>query len=291
MRSFFVLTFCLAFALTARAAEQDDNHNKKHAEKEQVQQQPVQQQAVIKPGKRRVGGNVGVQGNAGVQGNTGIQGNTGVHANTGLQVNPNLTNKQQRRLLRHQDDNLPAVQSNTQMNANAQIHADKGEKFHIKQFQTKKGPDPSIASEQFQQGKHIKGSEKWQGQQYNAFKTYKAEKHEKEWWEHHHHDHIILIGGGYYFWNAGYWCPAWGYDDAYSYYPYDGPIYAPHNLPPDQVIANVQAALQEQGYYRGEVDGFLGPLTRAALAQYQADHGLYTTAAIDEATLESLGMG
>ncbi|MEY2439923.1 MAG: hypothetical protein QOI34_1308, partial [Verrucomicrobiota bacterium] len=32
-----------------------------------------------------------------------------------------------------------------------------------------------------------------------------------------------------------------------------------------------------------------GPLTRAALADYQRDHGLYTTAAIDQPTLESLG--
>jgi len=46
-------------------------------------------------------------------------------------------------------------------------------------------------------------------------------------------------------------------------------------LPPDQAIANVQATLQQQGYYRGEVDGELGPLTRAALANYQRDHGLY----------------
>jgi len=28
-----------------------------------------------------------------------------------------------------------------------------------------------------------------------------------------------------------------------------------NGLPPDQVTANVQAALQQQGYYHGEVDG------------------------------------
>jgi len=38
------------------------------------------------------------------------------------------------------------------------------------------------------------------------------------------------------------------------------------------------------------VDGLLGPLTREALAAYQADQGLTTTAAIDEPTLDSLGM-
>ena len=61
--------------------------------------------------------------------------------------------------------------------------------------------------------------------------------------------------------------------------------------PPDKVIADVQALLQEMGYYKGEVDGLLGPLTREALTAYQADQGLTTTAAIDEPTLDSLGMG
>jgi peptidoglycan hydrolase-like protein with peptidoglycan-binding domain len=61
-------------------------------------------------------------------------------------------------------------------------------------------------------------------------------------------------------------------------------------MDPGQVVANVQAALQAQGYYTGEVDGILGPLTRAAIARYQADQGLEPTAAIDEPTLELLGI-
>jgi len=56
------------------------------------------------------------------------------------------------------------------------------------------------------------------------------------------------------------------------------------------MIANVQATLQQEGYYHGEVDGMLGPFTRSALANYQRDHGLYVTSAIDRPTLESLGM-
>jgi peptidoglycan hydrolase-like protein with peptidoglycan-binding domain len=53
----------------------------------------------------------------------------------------------------------------------------------------------------------------------------------------------------------------------------------------------MQTALQEMGYYKGEVDGLLGPLTRETLSAYRADQGLTTTAAIDEPTLDSLGMG
>ena len=77
-----------------------------------------------------------------------------------------------------------------------------------------------------------------------------------------------------------------------EYYAYDAPIYAGQRaLPPDKVIANVQAVLQEMGYYKGEVDGLLGPLTRAALTGYQTDKGMTVTAVIDEPTLNSLGMG
>ena len=52
-----------------------------------------------------------------------------------------------------------------------------------------------------------------------------------------------------------------------------------------------QSALQDQGYYRGEVDGLLGPLTRQALAEYQQANGLYATQTIDQPTLQSLGLG
>lgn len=162
-------------------------------------------------------------------------------------------------------------------------------KHQVKHFDLKTGPKPDIAGVKFRQNNRIEGSDRWQGARYNAFRSYRSQWHDRDWWR-HHHTRIVLIGGGWYFWNTGFWYPAWGYDPGYAYYPYDGPIYAYNDLPPDQVIANVQAALQEEGYYQGEVDGLLGPLTRAALADYQRDHGLYTTAAIDEPTLDSLGL-
>jgi peptidoglycan hydrolase-like protein with peptidoglycan-binding domain len=56
------------------------------------------------------------------------------------------------------------------------------------------------------------------------------------------------------------------------------------------VIANVQSALQEQGYYQDEVDGLIGPATRAALSDFQRDNGLPITAAIDGPTLKALGL-
>jgi Putative peptidoglycan binding domain len=140
----------------------------------------------------------------------------------------------------------------------------------------------------FQQGRRIEGSQNWRGNQYAAFRNYKSEWHDQNWW-HSHHNRIVFVFGAPYFWNAGYWFPAWGYNPN-AYYAWDGPIYAANNLPPDQVIANVQSALQQQGYYQGDVDGLVGPLTRAAIADYQRDHALYVTSAIDQPTLQSLGM-
>jgi hypothetical protein len=141
----------------------------------------------------------------------------------------------------------------------------------------------------FQQGRRIEGSQNWQGQQYTVFRNYKSEWHDQNWWRGHYGNNITFVFGAPYYWNAGYWFPAWGYTPN-AYYAWDGPIYAHNRLPPDQVIANVQATLQQQDYYSGEVDGLIGPLTRSAIADYQRDHGLYTTSTIDEPTLQSLGM-
>jgi transcriptional regulator len=200
-------------------------------------------------------------------------------ANTASQLNSpsRLKGQGQHRGLNAQNNNVPAVQSNARG------------KVETKHFALSNSPNPKIASAKFNQNYHIQGSENWQGQKYGAFQNYRGEWHDQGWW-HNHYNRIVLISGGWYFWNAGYWYPAWGYDSAAAYYPYNGPIYAYNNLPPDQVIANVQSTLQAQGYYQGEVDGMLGPITRAALASYQHDHSLYTTEAIDEPTLESLGM-
>jgi hypothetical protein len=157
-------------------------------------------------------------------------------------------------------------------------------------FRAQPRPD-KVPPATFNQGYRISGSERWQGPQYNVFRSYHPERHDQGWY-HSHYNRVELIGGGYYYWNNnGYWYPAWGYDPSHEYYAYDAPIYVGHSAePPDKVIADVQATLQQMGYYQGEVDGLLGPLTRQALAAYQADNGLTTTEVIDEPTLQSLGM-
>ena len=102
---------------------------------------------------------------------------------------------------------------------------------------------------------------------------------------------IVWSGWGWWGWNDGWWYPALGYDPYYSYYASDDPILAYDGLSPDQIIANVQNALQAEGYYPYAADGVMGPLTQEALANYQRDHGLAVTSAIDEPTLLALGFG
>ena len=124
---------------------------------------------------------------------------------------------------------------------------------------------------------------------YAAFHNYNRSWHDRGWWRGHHSD-IVFVLGGWWYWNTGYWYPAWGYDP-YASYSYDGPIYTGYaNVRPDQVLINVQVALQDQGYYAGAVDGAMGPQTRAALAAFQSDNGLAVTSAVDQPTLQTLGV-
>jgi peptidoglycan hydrolase-like protein with peptidoglycan-binding domain len=99
-----------------------------------------------------------------------------------------------------------------------------------------------------------------------------------------------MVDGGYYFWDSGYWYPAWGYDPGFDTYPYDGPIYGFDGLNPDQVVADVQAQLQGDGYYNGPINGMLDQPTQAAIANYQRDNNLAITAVVDAATVQSLGL-
>jgi hypothetical protein len=165
----------------------------------------------------------------------------------------------------------------------------KGKPFKAQHFNLPtKTPPTKVAAVNFQQGRHIQGSQNWQGSNYTVFRNYSSQWHDRNWWR-GRYNRVVFVYGGWYAWNSGYWIPAWGYAPN-AYYAYDGPIYGYNGLPPDQVTANVQSALQQQGYYHGEVDGLLGPLTRAAVADYQRDHGLYTTSTIDQPTLQSLGI-
>jgi hypothetical protein len=145
----------------------------------------------------------------------------------------------------------------------------------------------------YYRGGNVRVTNNWRGdafrgQRYTAFRNYNRQWHDRSWWR-SHYNRIVFVNNGWWYWNAGYWFPAWGYAPYVSYV-YDGPIYAYNGLSPDQVTVNVQQQLAAAGYYDGPIDGVLGPMTREAIANYQADNGLAVTSAIDEPTLATMGL-
>jgi His-Xaa-Ser repeat protein HxsA len=59
----------------------------------------------------------------------------------------------------------------------------------------------------------------------------------------------------------------------------------------DNLAAEVQQALKRRGYYKGGIDGDIGPASRSAIRAYQADRGLSVTGRIDRSLLNALGIG
>src|SRR5437016_3920377 len=293
MRTFLVLICSLALACAAGGA-QDKNKSKKQAPKKN-QTQSAQHAGAPSAGSEKTKGSQRVTtAGAGAQKTKKAKGSQyATTAGAGGQKTKKAKGSQQ---IATQGGQIVGGAAGAQKTKKSKGSATKAvavqsstKTFKAKRFnlQTKTRP-ATVGSVTFQPNRHIQGSQTWQGSNYRVFRNYSSQWHERNWWR-NHYNRVVFVYGGWYAWNAGYWIPAWGYDSN-AYYAYDGPIYAYNNLPPDQVIANVQAALQQQGYYQGEVDGLLGPLTRAAVADYQRDHGLYITSAIDRPTLSSLGM-
>jgi len=264
MRILLALTCCVGLASFTQAAQQQQDENNPKAKKKGGS---VQSQQVAVPKATPKGTPKGH-----------------VNTNPQLQTHHNLSNNPQlqthHKVSKAPLSTLPAIQSNTPGS-----HT----QHHVQHFNLANKPNPNIPNVKFQANNRIHGAQNWKGQKYAAFRNYSAQWHDRDWWKDHHHN-ILFISGGWYFWDGGYWYPAWGYAPD-AYYAFDGPIYAgSEEMDPGQVVANVQAALQEQGFYHGEVDGILGPQTRAALAEYQSANSMEPTGAIDEPTLESLNM-
>jgi hypothetical protein len=58
----------------------------------------------------------------------------------------------------------------------------------------------------------------------------------------------------------------------------------------DSTVAAIQERLARQGYYRGQIDGVLGPATHRALMSYQRRNGLRATGSLTGETLQSLNL-
>ena len=58
-----------------------------------------------------------------------------------------------------------------------------------------------------------------------------------------------------------------------------------------QDIKKVQETLRDKGYYSAEIDGLIGPKTRAGIRQYQKSENLPVTGRLDAATAGKFGVG
>ena len=275
MRTVLVLICCVGLATFAGAAQQNNNQN---------------------PPVKKKGGGIAPQQQV-------VTPQSGKKFKTATGAGPHVQNFQQPNTVGQHVNKTKFQGSKTPSNVNSSASSTTFNKtktinknitvnknFKVQQFKLSKNANPKYQAVKFNNNYKIAGAYKWKGPKYVVFANYHPVWQSQGWWNQHYHNHIVFVLGGWYYWNAGYWYPAWGYDPGASYY-FDGPIYASNpEVDPGQVVANVQSALQEQGYYQGEVDGVLGPQTRAALAEYQSAQGLEPTGAVDEPTLETLGM-
>jgi putative peptidoglycan binding protein len=284
MRKLLILTCCVGLASLVSAAKHDDqdgNQGKKKGGAGNGQQQVAASQTVPQTGKKFKATGTGVQNfqQPGTVGNLN-QGGNKFHKWQG-------------------QGNLSSNANNTSFNKtknvtiNKNLTVNKNFNFQKKHFNLQTNNKQFVVNKyktvNFNGNYKIAGANKWKGAKYSVFVNYHPLWHDQWWWT-SHHNHIVFIYGGWYYWDRNYWYPAWGYAPD-SVYVYDGPVYASSpSEDPGQVIANVQSALQQQGYYQGDIDGILGPETRAALAEYQTAQGIEPTGAVDEPTLETLGM-
>jgi hypothetical protein len=97
------------------------------------------------------------------------------------------------------------------------------------------------------------------------------------------------IGLGYPY-GYGYGYPYYGsYPYGYGYRSrtvvYDAPL-----ANDDSTVIAVQQRLARAGYYRGAIDGVMGPATRSAIRSYERNHGLRADGAIDRRLLATMGL-
>ena len=90
------------------------------------------------------------------------------------------------------------------------------------------------------------------------------------------------FGFGYPYYSYGYGYPYYSYGsypyDYYGSYPYTYGYYygqpGYNTYRNGSIVIQVQSRLARAGYYRGPIDGIMGPGTRFAIRAYERDHGL-----------------
>ena len=98
----------------------------------------------------------------------------------------------------------------------------------------------------------------------------------------------VSLGFGYPYY--GYYSDDYGYyPDSYNYgsYYYNEPGYTSGN---GSIVIQVQTRLARAGYYRGPIDGIMGPGTSYAIRAYERDHGLRMDGTISRQLIRNMGL-
>jgi hypothetical protein len=101
----------------------------------------------------------------------------------------------------------------------------------------------------------------------------------------------VSFGFGYPYYSYGY---PYGYygsypnDYSYGYYSYDRSGYGAYAN--GSIVIQVQSRLARAGYYRGAIDGVMGPRTRYAIQAYERDHGLRMDGVISGSLIRNMGL-
>ncbi len=96
-------------------------------------------------------------------------------------------------------------------------------------------------------------------------------------------------GGSHQASNTSYPPPAQSYAATPSYG--SGAPQASSTEMTSNTIRDVQQSLQQDGLYRGQIDGVWGPQTRSAVRRYQQQHNITVTGQLDQETLSSMNLG
>ena len=90
---------------------------------------------------------------------------------------------------------------------------------------------------------------------------------------------------GYYPYGYSSYYPS---DYSYGYYGYNRPGY--DSYANGSIVIQVQSRLARAGYYRGAIDGVMGPRTHYAIQAYERDHGLRVDGTISGQLLRNMGL-
>jgi hypothetical protein len=268
MKRILALTLCFGLAMPLLAvAQEDDDQQDKQEEKAERRAAKAEEKAQRRKGR---GGRAEVQQTRGQRGDD-------ARPRSEVQQ-PEVQQRQvqqpevQQRQVRQQAEVRTTAQPRMDADARATTEVNTTRRTARGDWRTRRAPS----------------GQSWT---YNEARRYHGRHgtRDRSWWR-SNYNRFALFGGGYYYWDRGYWYPAYGYDPRYSTYRYDEPIYGYNQMEPGRVLRNVQIKLRRMGYYRGSIDGLIGPMTRSALTRFQRDNALPITRRIDGPTLAALGL-